>query len=198
MAEHERWNSNLHAFDRLLRTIPAGARRGLDAGCGEGETSRRLRQHVEHVTAIDPDAPSIEMARAHRDDIDYVVTDLASADLAPASFDVVTAVAVLHHLDHEAGLRDLADLVAPGGLLLVVGLARSHAPLELARDALDAVLIRRYTLTRDVWDTPAPKLWPPPISYAQARELSAEILPDVEYRRVPHFRYTLRWVNRSS
>ena len=190
-----RWNSNTHAFDRLLERVPAGAQRGLDVGCGEGEMARRLRQRVPHVRAIDPDEPSIAEARSFGHDIAYEVADLQSADLAPASFDVVSAVAVLHHMDHRDGLLRLASLVAPGGLLLVVGLARSRTLAQYARDAVDAVAIRRYTFTRRVWETPAPKIWPPPVSYAEARQLSEEVLPGVEYRRVPFFRYTLSWVS---
>lgn len=192
----ERWNSNIHAFTRLLDRVPPGARRGLDVGCGEGEMARRLRQRVEHVTGIDPDEPMIAEARSFGDDIDYAVADLDSAALEPGSFDVVSAVAVLHHLDHRDGLHRLASLVAPGGVLLVVGLAKSRTPLEYWRDAADAIGIRRYTFTRRVWETPAPKIWPPPVSYAEARRLSEEALPGVEYRRVPFFRYTLAWVNR--
>ncbi|HEX4903808.1 MAG TPA: class I SAM-dependent methyltransferase [Acidimicrobiales bacterium] len=192
-----RWNSNIHAFDRLLERVPAGAKRGLDVGCGEGEMARRLRQRVQHVTAIDPDESSIAEARSFGDDIAYEIADLQSAHLAAGSFDVVSAVAVLHHMDHREGLTQLASLVAPGGLLLVVGLARSRTPSEYARDALDAVAIRPYTFTRRVWETPAPKIWPPPVSYAEARRLSEEVLPGVEYRRAPFFRYTLTWVNRA-
>jgi SAM-dependent methyltransferase len=198
VADAARWNNNLHAFDPLLRTIPSGARRGLDVGCGEGETARRLRARVPEVTGIDPDEPSIDEARSFGDDITYVIGTLESADLPPASFDVVTAVAVLHQLDHTAALGRLAALVAPGGVLLVVGLAASRGLQELARDGFDSIAIRRYTLTRDVWHTPAPKTWPPPVTYRDVGRLSRAVLPDVEYRRVPHFRYTLRWVNPAS
>ncbi|MEA3056680.1 MAG: hypothetical protein QOD30_2112, partial [Actinomycetota bacterium] len=125
MQRRRRWNNNLHAFERLLRTIPAGARRGLDVGCGEGETARRLRTRVAEVVGIDPDEPSIIEARSYRDDIRYEVSDLESADLEPGSFDVVTAVASLHQMDHDTALAELATLVAPAGVLLVVGLARS-------------------------------------------------------------------------
>ena len=198
MAERRRWNNNLHAFDRLLRTIPAGARRGLDVGCGEGETARRLRTRVAEVVGIDPDEPSIEEARSYGDDIRYEVSGLESVDLEPRSFDVVAAVASVHHMDHDAALARMAQLVAPGGVLLVVGLARSATPSQWARDAVDAVTIRPHILLRGVWHTPAPKTWPPPITYTEARERSSAILPGVEYRRVPHFRYTLRWVNRGA
>jgi SAM-dependent methyltransferase len=188
-----RWNSNVHALDTLLQTVPAGLGRGLDVGCGEGETARRLRTRVASVVGVDPDEPSIAEARSHGDDIDYRVGDLASAELEPASFDVVSAVAMLHHVDHVDGLRQLASYVRPGGLLLVVGLAKSRGLGEYVRDAVDAVAIRRYTFTRQVWETPAPKLWPPPVSYGEARSLSEQALPGVAYRRVPYFRYALTW-----
>jgi SAM-dependent methyltransferase len=199
VAERARWNSNLHAFDRLLRTIPPGARRGLDVGCGEGETARRLRARVPEVVGIDPDGASIEEARSYGDDVRYVATDLDAADLEPASFDVVTAVASLHHMEHDVALRRLGSLVAPGGVLLVVGLARSSTPLDYGRDAIDMVAVRPHMLRRGgVWETPAPKTWPPPMTYTEARRRAAAVLPGVEHARVPHFRYTLRWVNRSA
>ena len=198
MTERRRWNSNLHAYDRLLRTIPAGARRGLDVGCGEGETARRLRTRVADVVGIDPDEPSIVEARSYGDDIRYEVADLESAALEPHSFDVVTAVASLHQMDHDSALAKLATLVAPGGVLLVVGLARSRTPLQYARDAIDMVAVRPHVLLRGVWHTPAPKTWPPPMTYTEARQRAEAIVPGVEYRRVPHFRYTLRWVNRGA
>jgi len=193
-----RWNNNLHAFDRVLRTIPSGARRGLDVGCGEGETARRLRSRVAEVVGIDPDEPSIVEARSYGDDIRYEVTDLESADLEPSSFDVVAAVASLHHMDHHTALSRLASLVAPGGVLLVVGLARSKTPLQYARDGIDMIAMRPHILVRGMWHTPAPKTWPPPLTYTEARRDAEAILPSVEYRRVPHFRYTLRWVNRGA
>jgi 2-polyprenyl-3-methyl-5-hydroxy-6-metoxy-1,4-benzoquinol methylase len=188
-----RWNNNLHAFDRLLRTIPASARRGLDVGCGEGETARRLRARVAEVVGIDPDEPSIVEARSYGDDIRYEVSDLESADLEPRSFDVVAAVASLHHMDHDTALAQLARYVAPGGVLLVVGLARSKTPLQYARDGIDMIAMRPHILVRGMWHTPAPKTWPPPMTYTEARRSAEVILPGVEYRRVAHFRYTLRW-----
>jgi SAM-dependent methyltransferase len=190
-----RWNSNLHAFDALLQTLPSGLGRGLDVGCGEGETARRLRGRVGAVVGIDPDEPSIAEARLHEDDITYVVGSLDDPDLEPASFDVVAAVAMLHHVDHADGLRRLAALVAPGGHLLVVGLAKSRGLAELRRDAIDAVTVRRHTLRKGVWETPAPKVWPPPMSYAESEQASLDVLPDATFRRVPYFRYALTWRN---
>jgi len=58
----DRWNSNLHGFERLLGSVPYDAARGLDVGCGEGETARRLRRRVPEVIGLDVDAASIEAA----------------------------------------------------------------------------------------------------------------------------------------
>src|SRR4051812_6652070 len=76
----ERWNSNLHAFEVLLDALPEGAHRGLDVGCGEGETARRLRRRVPQVVGLDPDVLSIKEARSCDDDIEYIVGELESVD----------------------------------------------------------------------------------------------------------------------
>ena len=177
-----------------MGSIPNGARRGLDVGCGEGETTRRLRMRVPSVVGLDRDLPSVELARSYDDDIDYVHGDFGGVDLPDGAFDVVTAVAVLHHLDQRTGLAKLAALVRPGGVLLVVGMARSRAVGDFARDAVDAVAVRRHTFTKDVWETPAPKLWPPPLTYGDTRAASLSVLPTGQFRRVGYFRYGLTWV----
>jgi SAM-dependent methyltransferase len=188
-----RWNCNIHAFEGVLSAIPEGAGRGLDVGCGEGETARMLRRHVREVAAIDPHEPSIAEARSYGDDIRYEVAGLLTTSFEPASFDVVTAVAMLHHVDQRDGLRRLAGLVAPGGVLLVVSHATSKSPGEYARDCWDAIAVRRYTFTRTTWETPSPKVWPPPHSYAETKRASLDVLPDAQFRRVPYVRYALTW-----
>jgi hypothetical protein len=78
-------------------------------------------------------------------------------------------------------------------VLLAVGLARSRSVGDFARDALDAVAARRHTFTKDVWETPAPKLRPPPLTYADTRAASLSILPAGQFRRIGYFRYGLTW-----
>jgi SAM-dependent methyltransferase len=196
VTEKERWNSNLHAQEALLRAhVPAGAATGLDVGCGEGETARRLRRFVPSVVGADRHEPSIEEARSYGDDITYVLRDLDALD---GSYDVVSAVAMLHHVDQRKGLRKLASLVAPGGVLLVVSHARSRSLRDYGRDGRDAIGVRRYKYTRGEWGTTAPIVWPPPLTYAQTRDQSLEVLPDATYRRAPYFRYSFVWVNRGA
>ncbi|HVM10525.1 MAG TPA: class I SAM-dependent methyltransferase [Acidimicrobiales bacterium] len=193
MGSGDRWNANLHAFDRVLRDVPPHARRGLDVGCGEGETARRLRRRVQSVVGIDPHEPSITQARSYGDDIEYVVGDVFEATIPGAPFDVVTACAMLHHVDHRRALERLATLVAPGGTLLVVGLSFARDPSDYARDVWDAITIRRHLLMKREWHTTAPIVWPPPLSYDQVRSVTRSVLPTCDVRRVPYFRYSIVW-----
>jgi 2-polyprenyl-3-methyl-5-hydroxy-6-metoxy-1,4-benzoquinol methylase len=82
------------------------------------------------VVGVDPHELSIDQARRIGGyGITYVHADALDVELAPA--DVVTSVAMLHHVDMVGGLRVMASLVAPGGLLLVVGVAKCMYPARL-------------------------------------------------------------------
>ncbi|EIV91892.1 bifunctional 2-polyprenyl-6-hydroxyphenol methylase/3-demethylubiquinol 3-O-methyltransferase UbiG [Frankia sp. QA3] len=130
MAEKDgrRWNHNIHHHPRILRAIPHGAQRALDIGCGEGMLARELRRTVPQVTGIDLDGPSIDQARGYPDDVDYILGDVLTHPFEPASFDVITSVAALHHMDAAAALGRMRDLLHPGGVLALVGIARSTMP----------------------------------------------------------------------
>jgi SAM-dependent methyltransferase len=187
------WNHNLHYHAVILDAIPAEAERALDAGCGEGTLARKLRGRIAEVVGIDRDEPSIGLARARGGGVEYVAGDLLAHPFRPASFDVVACVAAIHHVDMAAGLARLRDLVRPGGVLAVVGLARSRWPADLPYDVLSAITSRAHRLRRTQWKSPAPTLWPPPVTYAEARRIAEAVLPGVVYRRRPMWRYTLIW-----
>lgn len=191
----DRWNHNIHYGRQLLRLIPDGTQDALDVGCGEGWLVREMRQRVGHVVGIDPDVVSILAARAadERDGIEYLQGDLLTWPFQPASFDFVTAVASLHHLDEEAALTRTAQLLRPGGTLGVVGLARTRSPRDLAFDIAGAVATRTHKGTKTYWETPAPKIWPPPHHYGELRRLSASVLPGRRFRRGAMWRYVLTW-----
>jgi len=81
--------------------------------------ARELRRRVPDVTGIDLDETSIELAKAQNanDRIRYVRGDFLTYPFEPASFDVVTTVAALHHMEVTAALGRVRDLLKPGGVL---------------------------------------------------------------------------------
>ena len=102
----DRWNHNVHYYPLILNAVPDGARRALDVGCGEGMLARELRRRVPDVTSIDLDETSLELAEAQNanDRIRYVRGDFLTCPFEPASFDVVTTVAALHHMEVTVAL----------------------------------------------------------------------------------------------
>lgn len=123
---------------------------GLDAGCGKGRYTRFLAEHLDAVAALDGSSAVEAAARnlASFPTVLVVKSDLRSAPFAPESFDFISSLGVLHHLDDpQAGFDRLTTYLAPGGRILVYlysrpqGLGVRAAALRLAA-ALRTVTVR--------------------------------------------------------
>lgn len=192
----ERWNHNLHFHPLILAAVQADAHCALDVGCGEGILTRELRAVCERVVGIDLDRPSIELARAQGGEgVEYVLGDFLEHAFEPASFDLIASVAALHHMEAATGLARMASLVRPGGVVVVVGLARTRGLTDLAFDVAGAVATRvhEHVLGKRYWEHDAPKVWPPPLCYSELRRTAERVLPGVRYRRHVLWRYSLVW-----
>ncbi|CUW21436.1 Putative methyltransferase/methylase [Propionibacterium freudenreichii subsp. shermanii] len=94
---------------------------------------------MPEVTGIDLDQTVLEDARQHSDEITWVRGDAMTCDFGK-TFDVVASVATLHHLpDLDTALSRLADLTSPGGVLAVVGVARTSRPKDVLLHLAGAV-----------------------------------------------------------
>jgi ubiquinone/menaquinone biosynthesis C-methylase UbiE len=190
-----RWNHNIHYYPLIMSAVPDGCQRALDVGCGEGMLARQLARVVPQVAAIDVDAPVLELARRQDParEVAFIRGDFLAYPFRPGSFGMITSVAALHHMDATAALARMDLLLAPGGVLAVVGLARPDLPSDLPREAAGMAASLGYRLTRKQWQQPAPTQWPPPHSYAGMRLLARRALPGVRYRRHLLWRYSLLW-----
>lgn len=100
----------------------------LDAGAGEGADAVWLAQRGWRVTAVDASRTALDRgaaeAAARGVEVTWVAADLRTWT-PPARYDLVTS----HYLHAEGGRgwAWLADAVAPGGTLLVVG----HDPSDV-------------------------------------------------------------------
>jgi SAM-dependent methyltransferase len=95
---------------------------GLDAGCGKGRYTRFLAGHLGAMAALDGSSAVEAAARNLKDNPTVVVvrSDLRSAPFAPASFDFISSLGVLHHLDDpQAGFNQLLTYLAPQGRILL-------------------------------------------------------------------------------
>jgi SAM-dependent methyltransferase len=126
-----------------------------------------------------------------------VLGDFLGYPFPAASFGLVSCVAALHHMDPAAALKRMAELLAPGGVLVVSGVARP-APRDLPLDVAAAVANLGYRAARGYWQHPSPIVWPPPHTYRQIRALAEDVLPGVRYRRHLLWRYSLTWTRPAS
>jgi hypothetical protein len=102
-------------------------------------------------------------------------------------------------VDARSGLLRLRSLVAPGGVLVVIGLARPGLPKDLPVEIAAQVVGRLRRRPRRPDDVPQPPIvWPPPERYSAMRRLATELLPGVRWRRHLLWRYSLVWVNARS
>ena len=190
-----RWNHNTHFHELVLRAVPPGARTALDVGTGNGLLARDLADAGLAVTAIDLDETVLDAARTEHADaaVHWVRGDVMTADLGQR-FDVVASVATVHHLpDLALALSRLADLTAPGGTLVVVGLARSTRLGDRLFDLAGVVQHRWYSWRRGYWEHSAPTCWPPPHAYVEAERTARAVLTGSRYRRHALWRYSITW-----
>lgn len=196
------WNHNRHYQARLLRHVPAGCPEALDAGCGTGELTRLLAARCRHVTGVDLSPNMIVEARrrsAGLANVDYAVADLMSAPLPAGAFDCAASVAALHHMPLAGALRRLAELLRPGGVLLVLDL-RQSGPLVADLGALAVSLalgaghngrMREPSEARDAWAAHGRTDRYP--AMAEVRDVGARVLPGAVVRRHLLWRYSLVW-----
>ena len=190
--DQDRFNYTIRYQDQLLGDLPDAAKTAIDAGCGEGLASRILAAAGLSVTGIDADNAILDVAKSQdTTGITYALGDVLTADLEPA--DVVYSGAMLHHVDLIEGLTRLRDLVAPGGRLLVVGMARNtwrDIPLEVAASIAD----KAWAFMKGRrWDSGAHTVWPPAHSYVDVRKAVAELLPGAQFKQRLMYRYTIQW-----
>jgi ubiquinone/menaquinone biosynthesis C-methylase UbiE len=118
----------------------------LDIGCGTGAMLDEL-QNFGAVTGADfsPEALSFCRKRGERGSSDYrlVRADIRSLPFADASFDIVTAMDIVEHIDRDKdAMSEILRVLKPGGRLL----ATVPAYMELWSEHDDALHHhRRYT-----------------------------------------------------
>jgi SAM-dependent methyltransferase len=137
------WDHNEHFHGWILGNLPGRRRAAVDVGCGTGVLAGKLAAHFARVTGIDADAgmaaaAGARLAQDPRVSIRQCRFEQFAAVAGDGGADLITMVAVLHHLDLDDALARIPGLLAPGGRLLVVGLARANSLPDLAADLISA------------------------------------------------------------
>jgi 2-polyprenyl-3-methyl-5-hydroxy-6-metoxy-1,4-benzoquinol methylase len=98
----------------------------LDIGCGSGPQDLLLARRAARVVGIDIATDQIAQARARagshslRGNVEFHCTSLEAAGFAARTFDKIVSFCVLEHIvNRDEVLRVAADVLKPGGVLLI-------------------------------------------------------------------------------
>lgn len=113
-------NRLLHIAEKFLGD--PGRLRVLDVGCGIGMTDNFLAPHFEEMHGVDVAGDLIEKAAQINPSVYYHEYDGDVLPFSDASFDLVFAICVMHHLPHDVWMLFLKELkrVTKKGCLTVI------------------------------------------------------------------------------
>jgi demethylmenaquinone methyltransferase/2-methoxy-6-polyprenyl-1,4-benzoquinol methylase len=113
------------------RAVVGSGDRVLDACCGTGDLALAARAAGGDVTGLDFSERMLERARRKAPDLEWVRGDLLALPFDEGSFDAVTVgFGVRNVADLEAGLRELARVLRPGGRLGCLEITRPRGLLR--------------------------------------------------------------------
>jgi 2-polyprenyl-6-hydroxyphenyl methylase/3-demethylubiquinone-9 3-methyltransferase len=117
----------------------------LDIGCGAGVLCEPLARLGATVVGIEPGSGNIDTARRHAEDaglsIDYRCTTAEALADSGEQFDIVLAMEVVEHVaDAHAFLSRCAQLVKPGGLMILSTINRTLKSFAYAIVAAEYIL----------------------------------------------------------
>lgn len=129
-----------------LAPRPLHGLRILDVGCGGGLVAEPMARLGAVVTGIDADQRGVHIAEAHAQKSGLAITyrcalpeDLLRAQEPP--FDAVVSMEVVEHVtDPHSFLSACADLLRPGGILVLATLNRTLKSLVLAKIGAEYIL----------------------------------------------------------
>lgn len=195
------WDHNAHYHRWLMGRLPTRFGRALDVGSGTGDVARLLAARATSVEGIDTDPGVVARARDLTTPalpVVFTVRD-AAAGLPSGPYDVITCVAALHHLPFSDTLARFRGSLAPGGTLVVVGVAQPRTLgdhlIEAAAIPMNVVMAlvrnRGRGAARPASMTAPTR--PPVMSFAEIVRDARAVLPGARLRRRLFWRYTLVW-----
>ncbi len=160
--------------DRILAHTGGRDLKGVriaDIGCGGGLAAEALARLGAKMTGIDAGAENIAVAKDHAQTqkltIDYRATTVEAVAAKGETFDVVTALEIIEHVDDvPLFVESCAALVKPGGLLIFSTLNRTAKSFALG------IVAAEYVLR---WLEPGTHTWR---KFVKPSELSAQLRPN--------------------
>jgi 2-polyprenyl-3-methyl-5-hydroxy-6-metoxy-1,4-benzoquinol methylase len=192
------WNHNTAFHEELVADAKVRGGRVLDIGCGDGLLLQRLAPFVQQVVGIDLDTRTI--VRAQTRFAGTLNVTLINGDFlampAPSQderYSTIICVATLHHMELRTALLKMRQVLAPGGRLLIVGLAADKSIMDFVISGLLVLPIRIKDRLHGGMQEIGVRIAAPKESLNEIRQAAHEVLPGAIIRRRFYYRYLITW-----
>ncbi|HEX4442948.1 MAG TPA: class I SAM-dependent methyltransferase [Galbitalea sp.] len=193
---HKPWSHNIAYFPFIVNAARERARHSaIDVGTANGMLAAELAEFIPSVVGLDAQAEQVESAAAAHPNVPglrFVVGDVLTTHCDGEPYDFVACSATLHHMETDAGLNRLRDLTAPGGTLVIVGLAFDSTPWDRIVHIATRVPIR-LARARHGWYQHGGPVAGPKESWTEIRRLVSIALPGARFRKRLYWRYSVVW-----
>ena len=190
------WNHNTAFHGEILKAATRTTGAMLDIGCGDGLLLDKLLSLGRAVVGNECDKVLLKNLTDRFSgvkQIEIIGGDFASVDFDKRRFGFISMVAVPHHLNADMALDKCAELLEPGGKLLVVGIGFNRTFSDFVYSALSIPLARMAGLIRkEYWPSDVPTE-EPMLSFNEVKRIAKQVLPGSSIRRRRHFRFTIVW-----
>lgn len=176
----------------------AGGTRALDVGCGTGNLVAKLAGALDDVTGAEPDPAVGTIAEDRFRNHSKIRIEKVPFQRITGEYDLISMVAVLHHLPLSPTLQAVARMLRPGGRLVVVGIARDDrrgGALSTASMLLNP-LVGLLRHPRHSFEMPLSMTAPtaaPTLTISEIRAAAPAILPGIAIHRGLFWRYLATW-----
>lgn len=123
-----------------LAQLVAQPRVALDVGCGNGQLTVQLAQHVDQVIGIDPSQDQIDHAES-RANIRYLCAPAEQLPLPDQSVDLITAAQAAHWFDMPAFCAEVQRVARPGAVVALI----TYGVLHVDDPEIDRIVQGFYT-----------------------------------------------------
>lgn len=149
----EQYATHRHIHPEVFRRLAAAVSpetRVLEVGCGTGNYIAAIRAHAGcHAAGIDPSAAMLAKLRSRDPTVRAIRCRAEDLALAPARFDLVFSVDVIHHIrDRARAFREAFRVLRGGGTICTVTdsdrIIRSREPLATYFPETVEIELARY------------------------------------------------------
>ena len=190
------WNHNTAYHNWVLSNVK-GRDSILDVGCGEGLLIYKLSKVCKNIIGIDTHEPSIEKAKKrikNINNVSIIKTGFEEYNEKDNTYEAIIFVASIHHMNFNLSIKKSAKLLKPGGVLLIVGLARPKRFIDYFIEYARFIPCKIGDMFHEVKGDVGAPIKDAEETMEDIINITKKELPNSKIKYALYYRYLLKWI----